>query len=222
MNRCDNCNVFVYESETLCPLCQAQMQPIGETFVEFPEYKKISNKFSPINNIPHFITAASIIICVYINIFTYDKGDIIWSIIVSCAVICSFALYMIIKTNKKRYGSKVVYTYMLISSLVVVIDYSTGMRFWSTDFVFPFLTLSVLLYLTILAIRNKGHFSEYFGYLLTVTAISFTSIPLFIFGLYNYGWGALISILSCVIIAIGLYLFVDKPLKSEIKKRFNS
>ncbi len=220
MNRCDVCNVNVYESEKSCPLCGKAFDSTFDTEVLYPSYEKIKKDNFALKNIPLFISTVAIVICVYINIFTYDSGDVLWSLIVSGGIIFAYSLFRLIPTKKRRYGEKVVLTYVLISITSLAVDFSTGMAFWSTDFVFPFLTMSVILYLTILSIRNKNLFSEYFGYLLTVTAIGFVSIIIYLLGFYNYGWGAFVAIISSFCIALGLYLFADKPLKSEIKKRF--
>ncbi len=221
MNRCESCNVNIFESERQCPLCSCVMDKTNPSPVEYPPYHELAKKRSHLRNIPLFLSVSSALICAFINLFTHQKGDIIWSIIVCAAIMFCYLIYNIIGTPFKRYGAKVLYSYIFLSILVIVIDFTTGMLFWSTDFVFPFLSLAVTLYLTILCVRNKRTFSEYFGYILVIAIISFLPVLLFILGLNNYGWGAFVALLSCIIIAFGLYLFADKNLKNEIKKRFH-
>lgn len=221
MNKCKNCNVYVYESERRCPLCRGVMEDFGETIVEYPKYKNIIREKSPLRNVPLFVASTTIIICGYINIFTHDSGEVIWSIIVAAAALFALAMFNVAKARTKYHGSKVVYSFLLISFLVVTIDFTLGMTFWSTNYVVPFLTIGTIIYLTILALGSKKYFSEYFGYILTVIAIDIllTVCDLLIFD--NRTWGAFATLISSVIIAIGLYLFADKSLKNELKKRFH-
>ncbi len=222
MNKCPNCNVSVYENEKNCPLCHEQFENIkNDSVVKYPNYKNIVKKHSIIKNILLLITFSTILICIYINLFTHEEGNVIWSIIVSISALYAFLIFRTIITSSKRFGAKIVITYILSSCLLITIDLSSGQFLWSTNYVFPFLTLAVIIYLTILAVRSKRLFSEYFGYILSVTSISFILIPLYLVGLSNKAWSAFVVILSCVIIALALYLFTDKSLKQEIKKRFH-
>ncbi len=220
MKKCNNCNVNVYNSEERCPLCYTYMGKKDENAVLYPEYNHIISEKSPLKHLPLFITATIIIICIYINIFTHVPGNIIWSFIVSASVIFTFAMYNIIRIQD-RYGVKIMYFYLSVSALVFAIDISTGWLYWSSDFVFPFLTLFTIVYLTVLASRSKRYFSEYFGFILVVLAISLVSVLLYFLGLNNRAWGAFVANVACVLIALGLYLFADKNLKAEIKKRFH-
>ncbi len=220
MKKCNNCNVQVYESEKICPLCYTKLGESKDSEVLYPQYKNIISEKSPLKHLPLFITATVILICVYINLFTHRPGNVVWSLIVSAAVLFVFAMYNVIKIQD-RYGAKIVYGYLCISLLLMAIDFSTGKHLWSTDFVFPFLTLATIVYLTALAVRSKRYFSEYFGFILVVLVISFASVIIYFLGFNNRAWGAFIANMACILIALGLYLFADKNLKTEIKKRFH-
>ncbi len=222
MNKCSKCNVFVHESEPLCPLCYEEMPETKPSVVEYPSYNQISKVSSPLRNIPHFAGITATIICIFINIFTHDKGEIIWVVPTGASVLFALGIYMLARSQFHRFGEKILYGYVMFAVFIIVIDFSTKMLFWSTDFVFPFATLVILIYFTYLSLRSKSTFSEYFGYLITITLISLSSILFYMLDLYNYTWGSFITILSCVIIVLALYLFADKSLKEEVKKRFHS
>ncbi len=221
MNKCKKCNVYVYESEKCCPLCYEKMENIKESSVEYPSYKKLIREKSPLKNIPLFVGITATIICVFINIFSHNPGDTIWVIPAGASVLFALSAYQLIRSQFIRYGAKILYLYIFLSAFTIIIDFSTSMLFWSTDFVFPFLTLGVLVYFSILSLQNKSTFSEYFGYMLTVTLIGLITILFYILNFYNYAWGSFVSVVSCVIIVLGLYLFADKSLKDEVKKRFH-
>ncbi len=220
MKKCENCGVKVFENENICPLCHRELE--GETkntIVEYPKYKDLISYKTPLKHLPLFIAVTAIITSIYINFFTHKQGDIIWSILVSGCVLYGFVMFNIV-TMQRRYGRKILFTYIATSVVLIIIDFCSGMNLWSTDFVFPFLTIAVIGYLMVLALRSKRLFSEYFGFILAVTGISFTSVIFYFSGLNNRTWGAFVAVISCVLIAFGLYLFSDKTLKEEIRKRF--
>lgn len=220
MKKCKNCNVQVYDNEDLCPLCFNKLGDSFETAVEFPKYENLIEKKKILRNLPLFMALSTIIICVFIDIFTHKSGVVLWSAIVTASVLYVLEMYYVIRKHI-NFGEKILCSYSLLSLLLIIIDFLTGMLFWSTDYVFPFLTVATILYLTILAIRSKPLFSEYFGYIIAVTAISFSSVIMYLIGWNTNAWGPFVSIVSCSIIALGLYLFANKTLKEEINKRFH-
>lgn len=220
MNKCEKCGVKLYESEKRCPLCQEKMTNVRETNVQYPNYKDIIKRKSPLKNIPIFVSTAITIISIYINIFTYDEGEIFWSFIVSASVLYLFAMYSLVNSSKK-YGAKVLLSYIFMSALLTIIDFTAGMHLWSVNYVLPFLTLAITVYLTMLAVRSKTVFSEYFGYILVVILIDVVSTILDLLILQDPSWGTFMTVVSCLIIALVLYIFADKSLKTEVKKRFH-
>ncbi len=224
MNRCTNCNVEVYESDKCCPLCKLAFDTSAyekDTPVKYPEYSEITKKISKIWKVPVFVSIVAIFISVYINIFTHESGSIIWAGIVAVALFYINAVIKVLKSKSKRYGAKVLLNYVITSSFIIALDMFTGRLFWSTNYVFPFLTIAVTLYLTVLAIRSRQLFSEYFGYIMVAVCISFVPIPIYLLGFSDRLWGVFIAAIACVLIVIGLFLFADKRLKQEILKRFH-
>lgn len=220
MKKCKQCNINVYDNETHCPLCYSFLGNSIETSVEYPKYEDILKEKTVLKNLPLFITLFVNVICLFINIFTHNIGDIIWSIIVVASTSYCLSLYYIIR-NHMRHGQKILYSYLSLSLLLIVIDITSGCLFWSTDYVFPFLTITAVFYLTVLAVRNKRTFSEYFGFILAVTVIGFFSILMHLLGFTNSSWGAFVSSLVTVLLTLGLYLFCGKNLRNEINKRFH-
>ncbi len=221
MNKCNNCGVYVYESDSSCPLCQTKLGEEKDTVVKYPNYKDIVAHRSLLRNIPLFITFTASVICIYINFFTYDRGDLFWSVIVSVSLLYINEVIYLMHSPSKRFGAKVLLNYVFLSGYLIVIDFFTGMRLWSTNYVFPFLTIATIIFLTVLAIRSKRLFSEYFGYILSVMLIGVIPIIIYLIGFSDQAWGAFVAIICCAIIALGLYLFSDKTFKAELRKRFH-
>lgn len=220
MNKCKHCNLSIYDSEVVCPLCHTAMDTTAHTVVEYPKYEDLITAKFILRHMLWFIAMATLLVCVYIRIFT-QEAKIFWPVIIGATMLYCLAMLWVIRTKKKPYGAKIMYSYIFLSAFAITIDFITDFFLGSTDFIFPFLTLAAIIYLTVLAVRSKRLFSEYFGYMLAVLAIGLLSIPIYLLGLNEYEWGAFIALASSALIAIGLYLFADKNLKEEVKKRFH-
>lgn len=221
MKRCEKCEVFVYDSEAFCPLCNSYVGKTAPSVVEYPKYENLVSAKSILHSMLWFVAFATLVVCEYISIFTQAKGKTMWPMLVSASCLCCLAMLWLIRTRKKSYGAKVMYSYIFLSAFVVTIDFITDIVLGSTDYVFPLLTLAAIVYLTILSLRSRYLFSEYFGYIMSIITIGLLSIPVYIFVLDQYEWGAFLAILSSIIIALALYLFADKSLKAEVRKRFH-
>ncbi len=221
MNRCPNCDINVFESEKKCPLCKYEFQNIKSTNVQFPEYEHIIKNRTSLKNVPVFIAFVVIVICCYINIFTHNSGDALWSLIVAVCCLLATALFRITHTKSLRYGSKIVLNYFTISVFLFLIDMLTTANFWSTNFAIPLFTMCTTLALTVLTVKSRQKYSEYFGNLLTICLLSFAPVIIYLLGFSNIAWGFLASGIFSCIIAFGLYMFSDKTLKQELKKRFH-
>ncbi len=220
MKKCNTCKVTLYDSEIYCPLCYLPLNKTKKSIVQYPDYNVIISKKKIVNNTSLFVAISSAIICMYINLFTHQKGEVFWSLIVSSSILYTYIEYNLL-SKQVFLGEKILFSYIYTSSLLVIIDFVTGMNQWSTEYVFPFITLGVIIILTILAVRGKRFFSEYFGYILSVVGVSLISIIFFLLNLNKNGWSAFIVLITSLILVIGLYVFADKTLKEEIKRRFN-
>ncbi len=221
MNKCPNCKVNVYESEKKCPLCRHKFEKISHSNIEFPKYEDIIKNKTSMKNIPVFIAFVAIVVCCYINFFTYDDGDIVWSLIVAFSCLGSTFVFRIFHTNSLRLGSKIVLTYLSISAYLFSLDILTGVHLWSTNYAIPLFTMFATLFLTFLTVRSRQKFAEYFGNLLTICFLSFFPVAIYLLGFSNIAWGFLASGLFSCIIVVGIYLFSDKTLKKELRKRFH-
>ncbi len=223
MNRCNECNVNVYESERRCPLCNSALEheAINKTKVEYPQYSDITKKQSQLRKLPAFISVSISIICIYINIFTHSDEGILWSVIVVSSLIFANGVFYTTRSTARRFGAKILIYHVMLSAFAIIIDFNTGSHFWSTDYVFPFLTLGTIVYLTLLGIRSKRYFSEYFGYILVVMLIGLAPIAMYLLGFSNVSWGIFVSTLCCIIVILALLTFFSNSFKMELKKRFH-
>ncbi len=224
MNKCSKCGVFVYENQSCCPLCFEKFSNNKETVISYPKYEDIIKNRTPLKNLPLFLSISAGVICFFINLLMV--GSRWWSIIVIFSLIYSNVTLWLVNSKKLHFGRKVLIDYLILAITLIIIDIVTGMRFWSTDYVFPFLSFATTCYLMYLSLRTRAMFVEYFGYILVSMIISFIpaaiSFVLLIIGFNYVPWGVFSVAIGSLIITFGLYLFADDMLKQELKKKFHN
>lgn len=220
MNRCENCCVNVYSKQ--CPLCGKVFDNCLPSETDYPSYNLNANKkLDFLAKLILFLSISTILVTVFINIFTYLNNRSLWSINVIASLLLVIAMLYMLKSKRISKSGKVFYSYCYTSLFMIVIDIANGLNKWSTTFVIPFLTIGLTLIFVIFASSNKNNFNDYFGYLLAIAFISFFPIMIYFLGLSSELWSSLVATLFCLIIAIGLYIFAGNAFKSELRKRFN-
>lgn len=224
MNRCEKCDVFVYPQHEACPLCGIALEKevsvnISETV--YPAYVPHGEKANFWIKLLLFLSIATGLTCLFINIFTWDYEPRYWSPIVCASAAALCVIVFSIYSNTISPGGKLLNMYIAFIGCVFVIDICTGFDKWSTTYIVPFSTMTLTAIFTILAVRGKKRYEEYLGYLLAVFFISLCPILIFLFSLSQLAWTSFLAALYSFLTAIGLWIFSEKSFRSELKKRFH-
>lgn len=222
MNKCVDCKVEIFSNHAMCPLCGRHMENVQQCDIQYPKYTQpTERKNFLVKKCFLFLSLSIIILCIFINFFTYKVSPTLWSLIVGSSIAFIWTMIRSLASKRISVGGKILIQFTSTSVLIVVIDVCAGFTQWSTTYVIPFLIITVTLMYTILAVRSKKSFREYFGYLLTIFFISFCPFFIYIFSLSTQAWSSLVAVLYCLVTAIALLIFIDDDLKEELKKRFH-
>lgn len=224
MTRCQKCNVTVDNQHHYCPLCDSPLQNEGKSLTEYPtyDYKKNRIKNFVVEKLFLFLTFATIVTTVTINVFTFSLKPSLWSLVVTASLLYGWVTVKNTFITKTHAGKKILFQFIALSIFLFSIDFFSG-KFvkWSTNFVIPFLAIAATLITTIIAITKKSHWNDYMGYLLATFLISLFPIILYTVRLSNVLWPSVTTILYSLLTILGLVIFSDKMFKDEIHKRFH-
>lgn len=219
MKKCNNCNVEVYENHSKCPLCLCDVGDAKSSSVEYPIYKQYNTaKVVFFKKLFAFITIVSIVICVYINMFTTIG---LWSLTVIGSLMFVWCVLESLLSKSKSHGQKVLSIYLMYCVLLSTIDFVHGSHQWSTTYAIPLTTSLVAIYLGIRLLISKKGYVDFLGSILILTSLSMIPIIIYIIGLSSKIWSSGLGLLTCILVLIGIYVKTENKFTEEFKKKFH-
>jgi hypothetical protein len=214
--------VSVHPQHEDCPLCGHRLGAPVSSDTSYPCYGTAEhNAGFTVERFLLFFAIAASAITVFVNVFTYSLARSPWSVVVVLSFIFSWRAVSILRTKRANAGRKILSGYLILSAFLIALDRFSGFLKWSTTYVIPFLTIFVALVFTILAVRGSKYLNEYLGNLLAIFFISLCPILIYLFSLSTQAWASMVAILYCLLTVVGLFLFMGRDFRDELKKRFH-
>lgn len=218
--KCVNCDVEVSCSTSNCPLCGKHLEE-NTTEIQSP-YPSMDNlpgrHYSKLFRLFLFLTISSSIIIFTVNILTLD--NYLWSIIPICAL---WLLLPIIGVpiNKGRITPlMIVMDNVLICIFLVILDITVGSGDWAMSYVVPFVLSGSALIVTIIVLLRKMTWKELYLFQLSIVFVCFIPIIARIFFTFMF-WPSIVSAVYGILTIFAMFIFSDKDMKFESKKRFH-
>ncbi|HIW20430.1 MAG TPA: hypothetical protein H9887_00175 [Candidatus Dorea intestinavium] len=187
---------------------------------EYPETDTPELKGLTIYKWFSFLCIISALTSIAINFSLYKTS--LWSII-ACAGIASFWASFSVAYYKRHNLLKVsMWQLVLITCASIIWDLAFGFKGWSLDYVFPGMSLLVLITMIIITRLQSHAAKEYMIYLLMAASYGFV-IP-FIFlltGVVKSIYLSVISALVGLLLILILLVFKWKDVKEEMQKKFH-
>ncbi|NKZ27941.1 DUF6320 domain-containing protein [Vagococcus lutrae] len=224
MTQCLRCQVEVAPEHTHCPLCDF---PLNEhttpSPTAFPHYQKERHKHRKTIKVWLFVTFVLSTLAIATNALTWSQFSHVWSPIVA---ILLFYFWFLARELYRRFYINLVaktlwYNYLILSTLMIVIDVSNHFLRWSLNYAIPFLGIGTGLLMTLWSIKNKSMWRDDIGYLLLIIGVNSLPLLLFFFKAVTVLWPSVLSILYGTLTAVGIWIFSGKRLMYELQKRFH-
>ena len=137
MTRCENCNVSLPDSPSVCPLCGNAVEGGGKSAsAYFPNLKPhINSRRRKFVRLLAFLSVCVIIVCVTINLLVHRGG--LWSIFVVAGIGSFWADFAVMAKRYRNPIKSMVWQTLLLSAIAFIWDIATGFKGWSIDFVYP-------------------------------------------------------------------------------------
>jgi hypothetical protein len=215
--------VTVEGGHRYCPLCYAELENTGESDTAYPDYSSAYKniKWLTRTKLFLFLSVFASLVCLVINLLSWEINGYLWSGVVITILIFIWSLFLSFRSKRVNAAGRILLIYIIISAIVLGIDVDTGFFRWSTTYVLPFLTMAVVLCLTLLAAIRKGRYKDYFVYWLFALIISVYPLLLFLLSLSTAIWTGIVALSHSLLTLIGLYIFSNREFRTEIKKRFH-
>lgn len=221
MKTCKRCNVKVLDNTNICPLCRTVLTDFdGNTARNI--YPYVDANLRKYNFITRFFLFLSIIVgiaSVAINYLTYS--GIMWSVLVVASILYAWAAIIHSIKHHINVASKILVQVVFGSIFVIIGDFVLGYSGWAVNYVIPNLFSVANIAVLIIIIINRMNWHNYVMYQLAIAFLGFLPIVLYLFRIIDK---PLITIIATVISSMTLlvtFVFGDKTVRSELKRRFH-
>ena len=218
MNKCNKCNVYINTKTNKCPLCGCNIKNSNGENV-FPHINYLNRKYHLMKKILLFLSLCGIFISLYIN---YSIAHTLsWSYFVVLGII-TFWITLLISLNSRKNLIKMLFLEMIILiTLSLIWDYSTGFKLWSINYLLPFLCVLYLIGIFILKLFMKRYKSEFVFYASISSIIGLIPGVLILFDKLYVIFPSYICSIFSIVMLIYLLVFNKKIVKDELEKRFH-
>lgn len=219
MSRCNQCNIEVLDETERCPLCNNVLEKTIDVENMYPDIRMKSRKMILFSRIYLFLAVTIEIIL--INICIFLNIDIVLSIISGCVL---FYGYMVIRyaiIGQSGYREKILVLTTLAVLIFVAIDYSSGYRGWSVNYIFPTGIMLIDVGVIILMLINRKNWQSYIMMELFMVVCSFGGLILKFTGIITDQILIVIATNMSVILFLGTVIIGGRRAKVELKRRFH-
>ena len=219
MSKCIRCHVEILDETERCPLCNAVLEKTMEVENMYPDVRGRSRKFIMVSHIYLFCALLLETVLVYINI-KIDSG-IWWSVITGLSLFYIYLLFRFAILGQEGYKAKVIVLMLIAISMMVIIDFVSGYRGWSVNYVVPAGILAVDAAIIVLMIFNTRGWQSYMVWQIFMIICSFVPLILYFAGIVTHPALTLIALGCSVFLFLGTVIIGDCMARVELRRRFH-
>lgn len=219
MNRCRFCKIEILDRSERCPLCHGALE-LGEVPESmYPDVRVQTRKLALASRIYLFCAIVLEFILVTVNLAM--EHQLWWSIISGLALLYVYMLlrYAVLGTGGYQ-GKTFVLTLLTILS-AVAIDFLTGYRGWSVDYVLPCGILFIDIATIVLMAANHRNWQSYITVQIFMILCSLVPAALYLTELENNVCFAFLPLVFSVFLFMGTMIIGGRRAKLELKRRFH-
>lgn len=220
MNRCQKCNLIILDDTDRCPLCQHVLQSDGEPMENhYPDAIAVTKRFRFWENL--FLFLSFVVEWVLVG-FNYSLNpQVPWSLVVGLVLIYANVVFRMSVVGKRGYMFKTLSIVILAIVMLLGIDYLTGYKGWSLDYVLPAGILVLDLMLLVLTLANRRNWQSYLMPQLLTLVLSLVPVALRIAGWIQFPYLVWIALMVSLFLFLGTLILGDQRARTELKRRFH-
>lgn len=219
MSKCSVCKVEILDDSRVCPLCHRVLGEGDGGTATYPDARILSRKLKLFTNILLFSIIVACAVVGYINYRTYS--GIMWSLIVAAGLAYLFLIIRMDILGNQGYKFKIVVTTLAGILYVLLIDYVTGYRGWSVNFVVPAAIMLMDVGVIILMIVNFRNWQSYLLFQIFLILCSLIPLILIALGVVTSPGLSELAFGCSVFLFLGTLIIGDRRARVELKRRFH-
>lgn len=219
MSRCRNCSVEILDESEFCPLCHSVLEQTEELENMYPNARHKTQKLLFASRL--FLFCALVIEFVLVMIDFNSTTQIHWSVLVGLGLLYIYTVLRYAVIGKSGYRAKTIVLVLLAVLLTVVIDFMTGYRGWSVDYVASGGILLVDAAIIALMIINRRNWQSYLMWQISMLLLSLIPTVLYWAGMENNVYMAFLPLVVSVFLFLGTLMIGGRRAWQELYRRFH-
>lgn len=219
MSRCRNCDVEILDESEFCPLCHSVLEQTEELENMYPDARLKTQKLKFISRLYLFLAILAEFVLLIVDFS--GENQVHWSVLVGLGLLYIYTVLRYAVLGKSGYRAKTIVLVLLAVLLTVVIDFMTGYRGWSVDYVVSGGILLVDVVIIALMIINHRNWQSYLMWQISMLFFSWIPAILYWSGVENNVYMAFLPLVVSVFLFLGTLMVGGRRAWQELYRRFH-
>ena len=219
MSKCHKCKIEVLDETEICPLCRSVLEQTEELENMYPNARLKTQKLLFISRLYLFCAVVIDFILVMVD-FTMEK-EVNWSIVVGLLLLYFYTVLRYAILGKTGYQSKTIVLTLITVLVAIGVDFATGYRGWSVDYVISSGILLVDIVIIVLMICNRRNWQSYLMIQIFMILCSLVPAILYLLELEKNGQMAFLPLVVSSFLFLGTVMLGGRRACLELKRRFH-
>ena len=219
MNKCRYCQIEILDAAGHCPLCRSALDAGNKAEPMYPDLRIKTRKLALACRI--YLFCAIVLECFFLLINTLMEHQLWWSIITGLALLYVYLLLRYALLGTGGYQSKTFVLPLLAVLSAIAIDFVTGYRGWSVDYVMPCGIALIDIAIIVVMAVNHRNWQSYIMIQLFMILCSLIPAALYLSGLENNIFFAFMPLVFSGFLFLGTMIIGDRRARLELKRRFH-
>ena len=219
MSKCRNCNVEILDETEFCPLCHSVLEQTEELENMYPDARQKTQKLKFVTRL--YLFCALVVEFLLVIIDFHGENQVHWSVLVGLGLLYVYTVLRYAVLGKSGYRAKTIVLVLLAVLITVVVDFITGYRGWSVDYVASGGILLVDVIIIALMIWNRRNWQSYIMWQITMILFALIPAVLYLIGLERNFIMAFLPLIVSVFLFIGTLMIGGRRAGQELYRRFH-
>ncbi len=219
MSKCRNCNVEIKDKTDVCPLCRCVLEKHTEGKNTYPDIRFMTRRLLLACRIFLFVILLTGATLFAVNYENYH--GVWWCAIVIAALLYLYLILRFAIVDDAGYKAKIIVLTLCGVLFVVLVDFVTGYRGWSVNYVIPGGILLVDIGIVVLMIVNVRNWQSYLLFQIFMILCSLLPLIFWRFDIVTNPLMSFIALGVSVFLFLGTMIIGDRRARIELKRRFH-
>lgn len=219
MSRCRNCNVEILDESEVCPLCHSVLEQTEELENMYPDARLKNQKLKFATRL--YLFCALVLETGLVLLDFNGNNQVHWSILAGLGLLYVYTVLRYAVLGKSGYRAKTIVLLLLAILLTVAVDFTTGYRGWSVDYVVSGGILLMDAVILLLMMINRRNWQSYMMWQLGTILFGLIPELLHFAGLENNNYMAFLPLAVSAFLFLGTLMLGGRRAGQELYRRFH-